>query len=137
MLSTNIVQLKSNLNKLLSIPPEEGPIYKAAYNAYYDVSNFNITHSDDPDIETILRKTENDCEEQRKRNADQFAKTFCNDLLNNDLMSTIADEIDKHIRSAMITINVPVIPPTVISPSGPVTGSLIISESTGAQISIN
>lgn len=137
MLSTNIINLKQNLNKLLSIPPEEGPVYKAAYNAYYDISDFNIGTSEDEDIKSILENTAKQCEEKRKEDSDTFAKSFCKTLIENDFMNVIADEIDKHIKSAVININVPVIPPTLVSPTGPVTGSLIISEATGAEITIS
>ena len=137
MLATNIVEFKSNLNKLLSTPPSAGPVYKAAYDAYYSISNFDInTDVDDIDIKPILEKTKQQCESKRKNDADLFAKTFCENLLKSDIMNDIADEIDKHIKSALIDISIPVIPPTLISPSGPVTGSLLISETAGANISI-
>lgn len=138
MLSTNIIQLKQNLNKLLGTThPNKGPVYEAAYNAYYSVNDFNIESSDDAEINAILDTTRINCENKRKEDADKFATEFCNALLEGGFMDSIADEIDKHIKSAMITINVPVIPPTLVSPTGPVTGSLIISETAGAQITIN
>lgn len=139
MLSTNIIPLKQNLNKLLGTTiPNKGPVYEAAYNAYYSITDFNIsTNGDDADINGILTSKKIECEKKRKEDADKFAKEFCDTLLKGGFMNTIADEIDKHIRQAMITINVPVLPPTLISPTGPVTGSLIISNATGAQITIS
>ena len=38
MLATNLPLMKQNLNKLLDVPPVEGPVYKAAYNAYYEAN---------------------------------------------------------------------------------------------------
>lgn len=138
MLSTNLIVLKNNLNKLLSVPPVEGPVYKAAYNAYYNVTKTEIdTDNDDPDIKPVLLQKKQECEQKMKDDAKQFATDFCNILKDEGVMETIADEINNHIKSAQIDITVPALLPTIISPMGPCTGSLSIGTATGAQIIIS
>lgn len=139
MLATNIVLLKQKLNKLLDAPPlGEGVVYKAAYEAYYNAIDVDINDSnDDPDLAPIVAKAKIDCEQKKKDDAKQFATDFCNGLKDGKFMETIADEIDKHIKSAQIDISIPALLPTIISPMGPCTGSLNISKSTGAQIIIS
>jgi hypothetical protein len=138
MLATNIVILKQKLNKLLDTPPiGEGVFYKAAYDAYYNVINVDIDDSnDDSDLAAIVKERKIACEQKKKDDAKQFATDFCNGLKQGGFMNTIADEIDKHIKSAQIDIVVPILPPTIVSPMGPCTGSLTISKSAGAQITI-
>lgn len=138
MLTTNIIVLKQNLNKLLDTPPiAEGVFYKAAYDAYYNLINVDIdATNDDSDLAPIVAEGKIACEQKKKDDAKQFATDFCNGLKEGGFMDTIADEVDKHIKSAQIDIVVPVLPPTIVSPTGPCTGSLTISKSTGAQISI-
>jgi hypothetical protein len=139
MLAANITLLKQNLNQLLATPPiKEGPVYKAAYDAYYNVTKVEIVaDNQDPDLQAIVLQKKLECEQKMKSDAQQFAIDFCNGLKSGRFMETIADEIDKHIKSAQIDIVVPVLPPTIVSPFGPCTGSLAISTATGAQITIN
>lgn len=134
MLSTNINIMKSNLNKLLD---DNGPVYNAAYDAFYNTINIDNVNIDDPDFAELVSSGNSKRKQQLEKDAKKFAKNFCDGLKSGGLMNSIADEIDKHIKQAMITINVPAIPPTLISPIGPVTGSLIISEATGAKITIS
>ena len=54
----------------------------------------------------------------------------------NDILKEVSTQIDTHVKSAQININVPALLPTIISPMGPCSGSLTINEMTGAQISI-
>lgn len=137
MLSTNLPIMKFNLNKLLS-PSQGNPVYDAAYNAYYEsnkcsINNFSV--EDDPT--GISNNAANDTNSKIKSRAQDFAKEFCNNLKMSGFMDSIANEIDAHIKSMMLSINVPVLPPTLISPTGPITGSLMISEMAGAQITIS
>lgn len=136
MLSTNIILMKQNLNELLKI---NGPFYKAAYDAFYNTNNKEISSDSqiDSDFDSIIKEAEIKRLKLLKDDSEKFAKEFCEGLKNGGFMNSLADEIDKHIKSALITINVPVLPPTLATASGPVTGSLIISEATGAKIDIN
>lgn len=139
MLSANLPLLKQNLNDLLSVPPlKEGVVYKAAYDAYYNVIKTDIdTNNSDPDLAPIVASSAAQCEQKMIDDAKQFATDFCNGLKSGGFMDSIADAINSHIQSAQIDITVPAIPPTITSPTGPCTGSLIISKSIGAQIVIS
>lgn len=139
MLSVNLPLLKQKLNQLIAVPPiKESVMYKAAYNAYYNVTKTEMNgNNDDPDLAPTLAQAKTDCEKKQKEDAEKFAKEFCNSLKDGGFMDTIADEINSHIKSAQIDITVPALLPTIISPVGPCTGSLSISTMTGAQITIS
>ena len=141
MLATNLPIMKQNLNKLLDVPPVEGPVYKAAYNAYYEANKAEtVSYSSDDDplgnqttesVKIVADKNNN-----IDKCADKFAKEFCKQLKQNGFMNAIADEIDGHIKAMKLMINIPTLLPTIISPMGPCTGALSITEETGAQIQI-
>ena len=137
MLSTNILLMKTKLNSLLT-PTSGNPMYDAAYNAYYNAnkSTFNVV-SVDEDPSGVANKNATETNERIKSCAKEFAEEFCKGLKSSGFMDSIADEIDKHIKSMGLSITVPALLPTIISPMGPCTGSLTISEMTGAQILIN
>lgn len=133
MLATNLPIMKQNLNKLLDVPPVEGPIYKAAYNAYNEANKaeaVSYTSDDDPlgnqaaDSARIVEDINNNI----KKCADRFAKEFCKQLKQNGFMDAIADEIDGHVKAIKLMISIPTLAPTIVSPMGPCTGALIISE---------
>lgn len=139
MLSTNIVTFKNNLNKLLNTNDgSEGAVYKAAYNAYFNLINIEIsTESNDSDIQPMLETAKTELEQKIKDDAKQFATDFCNGLKDNNFMETIADEVDSHIKSMKIVATVlPQGLATIISPAGPCTGSLVIDDPTTATIEI-
>jgi hypothetical protein len=139
MLTSKLPILKQKLNQLIETPPiKESVVYTAAYNAYYNVNKVetNIT-VDDIDLAPIVEENKIKFEQNLQNNAKKFATDFCNSLKDGGFMDTIADEITKHIQSAQINITVPALPPTITSPMGPCTGSLIISPSTGANIVIS
>jgi hypothetical protein len=46
-------------------------------------------------------------------------------------------QITNHIKTAQIDITIPTLPPTITSPMGPCSGSLIISNTAGAKIVIS
>lgn len=141
MLATNLPIMKQNLNKLLDVPPVEGPVYKAAYNAYYEANKAEtVSYSSDDDPlgnqTTESAKIVADINNNIDKCADKFAKEFCKQLKQNGFMNAIADEIDGHIKAIKLMINIPTLLPTIISPMGPCTGALSITEETGAQIQI-
>lgn len=140
MLATNLPILKQQLNKLIETPPtSESPMYKAAYDAYFNVTNVEIdVENEDNDVKQIIAESKESCEQKVKDDAKQFATDFCNALKDGKFMDTIADEIDKHIKAAQIDITVaPTAIATIISPMGPCSGACVISESTGSQIIIS
>lgn len=141
MLATNLPIMKQNLNKLLDVPPVEGPVYKAAYNAYYEANKAeaaSYSSEDDPlGNQTVeSAKIVADINSNIDKCADKFAKEFCKQLKQNGFMNAIADEIDGHVKAIKLMINIPALLPTIISPMGPCTGALSITEETGAQIQI-
>lgn len=133
MLAQNIILLKQNLNKLLMTPPVgEGPVYKAAYDAYFNVTNVEIdSENDDVDLQPIIAESKQKCEQKVKDDAKKFATDFCNGLKDNGFMDTIADEIDAHIKSAKLLITMlPQGIATIVSPVGPCSGSMVIDDTT-------
>jgi hypothetical protein len=141
MLSVNLPVLKQNLNALIEIPPvSESVMYKAAYNAYYNVNksslDFNVDVIDTDLLPDVLKQQQK-CEEQLKINAKIFAEELCKELKNGKFMDTIAEQITNHIKTAQIDITIPTLPPTITSPMGPCSGSLIISNTAGAKIVIS
>lgn len=137
MLSTNKPLMKNSLNSLLNAS-SGSPVYDAAYNAYYEANKCEMNSmSPDDDPSGIANKAASETNEKLKDHAKDFATEFCKNLKNGGFMDTIADEIDKHVKSMMLTISIPVLLPTIVSPMGPCTGSLMISETTGAQITIS
>lgn len=133
MLSTNLPLLKQNLNKLLSVPPaNEGPVYKAAYDAYFNVTNVEVdAENDDNDLKATVEEAKQSIEQKVKDDAKKFATDFCNGLKDNGFMDTIADEVDGHIKSIKLLITMmPQGIATIISPMGPCSGSMVIDDST-------
>ena len=109
-------------------PDIGGAIYKAAYHAYYDVGEKRINDCDaieDPDLaaDAIARKQE--ALMDLKNDSHMFATAF-NDAMK-ECLKEISNQIDDHIKSMMLTINIPAVLPTLVSPVGPVTGALTIS----------
>lgn len=137
MLATNLSLFKTQLNQLLN-PTKGSVMFDAAYNAYYNTIKVDIdSNNDDPDLKPIIDAEKAKCEQKMKDDAKKFAEEFCKGLKNGGFMDSIADQVDMHIKSAQIDIIVPTLLPTIISPVGPCTGSLAISQNTGAQIIIS
>jgi hypothetical protein len=137
MLSVNLPLLKQKLNRLIETPPvSESPMYKAAYNAYYEVnkSALNLEASvTDTDLAADVKKQQKQCEQKLKDNAKKFAEEFCKGLKDGDFMGTIADEVDGHIKSMKLFITMmPQGIATIVSPVGPCTGSMIIDDTTAS-----
>lgn len=145
MLTDNLPMFKQNLNKLLD--GDSSIMYKAAYeasyNAYYEATKVDIDTSgqDNNDLKLLMEAEKATCEQKMKDDADKFAKTFatdfCDILKKEKFMDTIADEVDAHIKSMKIMINVlPTAISTIVSPMGPCTGALVIDDPTTATIQI-
>ena len=127
------------------ITDKTGMLYQAAYNAYYDTTEYNYNEQQ-KNISSYLANNKiggSDAvlEEPDKRkweaDAKVFASSFVKALRDAKFDSVLADEIDKHVKSAQIDIAIPAIQPTIVSPMGPCSGSLIISAASGAQITIS
>lgn len=136
MLSTNLPLMKQKFSSMLT--DNTGMFYKAAYEAYLEsMSDQKPIVSNDPDISAIIDDANAKMDKLKIEKSEAFAKAFVKSLRNSNFDDLLANEIDKHIKSMMLTITVPALLPTIISPTGPCSGSLTISEATGAKISIN
>ena len=133
MLSENKEIMQQNLNSLLNI---NGPFYNAAYNAMLAVIpepiNANEIEFDDTgDMASLLNDVIKQQKDKRINDAKEFAKEFVNSLKEGEFMDVIADEVDKHIKSAYI--NITMLPQglnSIVSPTGPCSGTLVINNST-------
>lgn len=145
MLTDNLPLFKQNLNKL--IDGDSSIMYKAAYeaayNAYYEATKVDIDTSGqgNNDLKLLMEAEKTACEQKMKDDSDKFAKTFatdfCDILKKEKFMDAIADEVDGHIKSMKIMINVlPTAISTIVSPMGPCTGALIIDDPSTATIQI-
>lgn len=145
MLTDNLPLFKQNLNKL--IDGDKSIMYEAAYEAskkaYYEATKVDIDTSgqDNNDLKLLMEAEKATCEQKMKDDADKFAKTFatdfCDILKREGFMDAIADEVDGHIKSMKIMINVlPTAIGSIISPMGPCTGALVIDDPTTATIQI-
>lgn len=145
MLTDNLSLFKQNLNKL--IDGDKSIMYEAAYEAskkaYYEATKVDIDTSgqDNNDLKLLMEVEKATCEQKMKDDADKFAKTFatdfCDILKREGFMDAIADEVDGHIKSMKIMINVlPTAIGSIISPMGPCTGALVIDDPTTATIQI-
>ena len=135
MLSVNLPLMKQNLSKLLDTPPlKKGPVYTAAYNAYFSIidTDFNAD-SADTDLAPLILEQKQKCEQKKKDDADKFAKEFCKGLKDCGFTDTIADEIDGHVKAIKLLITMmPQGIATIVSPVGPCTGSMVIDDTTAS-----
>jgi hypothetical protein len=145
MLVDNLPVFKQNLNKL--IDGDKSIMYEAAYEAskkaYYEATKVDIDTSgqDNNDLKLLMEAEKATCEQKMENDAikfaENFATDFCDILKREGFMDAIADEVDGHIKSMKIMINVlPTAIGSIISPMGPCTGALIIDDPTTATIQI-
>jgi hypothetical protein len=136
MLATNKPLMEFKFSQMLE---DGGLFYQAAYDAYYKTAEPNSppTEEEDSVNPSVEMKLYNDAKNTAVNKSHEFAAAFVKGLRDGGFDSILADEIDKHVKSAQIDINVPVLLPTIVSPMGPCTGSLSISTLTGAQITIS
>lgn len=141
MLSANKPLMDQKFNALY-----DSAFRQAAYNAYYNTHD-KMTPlvdfgTDDPALieqaNAKIAKNKSDFNDELIIDSNKFADEFVNQLKSAKLLETISDEIDKHIKSIMLTIThtlTPVNSPLATA-AGPVTGVLLLSNSAGTQITI-
>lgn len=131
MLSSNLQLMKTSLNNLL-VDSQGNPVYDAAYTAFYEANKCELNSvSADDDPNGLANNAINESNKRFEKLSETFAKEFCNKLKDGKFMDSIADEIDKHIKSMELFISVlPTGIATVVSPVGPCTGAMIISKAT-------
>jgi hypothetical protein len=133
MLSTNKKSMDSNLKDLYD------SFETAAYNAYYEANKPEMPDIDsDEDKLGSLSKQANDAvneiDSKVKDKATIFADEFVKQLKSDKLLETISDEIDGHVKAIKdgltITMQPQGIATIIAPPSGPCTGSMVISTAT-------
>ena len=112
---------------LLTVP-QTGAIYKAAYDAYYNVANSAMKMAGttgDVDLLPVLNAQKQATEIQLKADANKFAMDFCEGM--KEMLDEISKQIDAHCKSMIINIMAPTPGPsgTVLACGvGPVTGTI-------------
>ena len=110
------------------VESEDGAIYRAAYNAYYNIAINAFEKSndvDDPDLQNIVSVEREKCKNAIADTSKKFAEDFCEGM--KECLDVIADQIDAHIRSMQINIMTmtPGSTATVLTTAvGPVTGTI-------------
>lgn len=129
MLAVNKPIMEMTFSQMLM--EETGMFYKAAYNAFYETTKPSSGgESVNPEAEANIRK---EIDDRAKEGAKMFAKAFVKTLKDAGFDSTLADEIDKHVKSIepMITLIVPA-HGALANAGGPVAGTLIGTTTNGA-----
>ena len=117
-------------NKFRLLTNETGNMYKAAYDAYYNLASksinaLNVNDVDDSDLAPIVNAKKQEMETQLKADANQFAKDLCSGI--SEVLNEISMQIDAHCKSMIINIitTTPGASGSVLaSPVGPVTGTI-------------
>lgn len=108
--------------------PQTGAIYKAAYDAYYNVASSALNSAGttaDSDLLPVLNAQKQATELQLKADANKFAMDFCEGM--KEMLDEISKQIDAHCKSMIINIMAPTPGPcgTVLACGvGPVTGTI-------------
>lgn len=115
--------------KFKELTSPAGDMYKAAYDAYYNIISDAMNGSDfvseDTDIAPTLAAKKSEMEAKLKQDATNFATELCGGI--EKCLEEISNQIDAHIKSMMITIVAPTPGPcgTVLACGvGPVTGTI-------------
>ena len=154
MLSTNKTSMDNKLKKLYDVF-EEAANYAFLSSSYSPLDIKIAKNSDEdgiyePEAQRMINEHESTFKTETKllnsvskkynekavETAKKFAEEFVEQLKKGKVLETISDEIDTHVKSIKLMISVPTLLPTIISPMGPCTGALTISEETGAQIKL-
>lgn len=128
--------------------PNGGVIYNTVFENYFDnkkkraeetLENMIKSINDDDDRKNpgcaFESKLSEDDIENIKKESHEIADAVARAM--NECLKEISNQIDKHIKAMTLNINIPTLLPTIISPMGPCTGALQISEATGATITIS
>lgn len=130
MLSTNKPSMDNKLKKLYNVFED------AAYEAFLKSEGYDDVDSQIDGLELQNKPNKSEIKKKMEDTAKTFSDEFVKQLKDGKVLETISDEIDKHVKSIKLMISVPTLLPTIISPMGPCTGALTISEETGAQINL-
>lgn len=130
MLTANKPLMKQKFASMLT--DKTGMFYKAAYNALLESMGDQKPYvGDDAAIVATVNAANTVMDKLKIQKADAFASAFVKSLRNSGFDDLLANEIDKHVKSLSLLITLqPQGLATLISPVGPCTGSLIISDAT-------
>ena len=110
--------------------PQVGDMYKAAYDAYYNLASAALKQStsisiSDSDLAPEAQKLQKQIEVQIKKDSDKFATDLCDGI--SKMLDEIAKQIDAHCKAMIINIIAPAPGPsgTVLACAvGPVSGTV-------------
>lgn len=133
MLSTNKPSMDKNLKALYDV------LEDAAYEGYLKAEGYDDVDDQIDDLELQNKPDKGQIKKKMEDTAKTFSDEFIKQLKDGKLLETISDEIDSHVKAIadglMITMQPQGIATIIAPPSGPCTGSMIISSST-AQIKL-
>ena len=140
MLSVNKPLMDTQFSLLTM--PQTGAVYKAAYNAYYNLASAAAQEamgsSDDPDLAPILAQAQAEMKAKLVEDANKFATDFCEGI--SDMLKEISNQIDAHVKAVanglIITMMPQGIATIVAPPAGPCTGTMVIKNGTTAAVQI-
>lgn len=110
------------------VESEDGAIYRAAYNAYYNIAIEAFDNGDDvedEDLQAIVSAEREKCKVAISESSKKFAEDFCEGM--KTCLEVIAEQIDEHIRSMQINVMTATPGPTgtvLATAAGPVTGTI-------------
>lgn len=142
MLATNLPMMKESIKRMITDvagAEDNGALYKAAKDAHYaaSVKTYNLQmesyNNSNTNPNTVMGPPDSDVKQQWEDMAKEFAKVFVDTLIKEGFHNTLADIIDKHVKSIepIITMTVPA-HGALSGAMGPVAGTLVGTVSNGA-----
>ena len=130
MLSVNKPIMQQTFSNMLL--ENTGMFYKAAYDAYMaSMSDIEDASDEDPDLNAKISEVNSEMNKLKEKKSKEFAKAFVKSLKDAGFDTTLADQIDQHVKSMQLMITMlPQGIATIISPVGPCTGAMVISDAT-------
>lgn len=130
MLSVNKPIMQQTFSNMLQ--EDTGMLYKAAYDAYMaSMNDVKDMSNDDPEMEFQIANANSEMNKLKDKKSKEFAKAFVNSLKESGFDTTLANQIDQHVKSIQLLITMlPQGIATLISPMGPCTGTMVISDAT-------
>lgn len=130
MLSVNKPIMQQTFSNMLL--ENTGMFYKAAYDAYMaSMNDIEDASDEDPDLNAKISEVNSEMNKLKDKKSKEFAKAFVTSLKDAGFDTTLADQIDQHVKSMQLMITMlPQGLATIISPMGPCTGAMVISDAT-------
>ena len=130
MLSVNKPLMQQTFSNMLL--ENTGMFYKAAYDAYMaSMNDIEDASDEDPDLNAKISEVNSEMNKLKEKKSKEFAKAFVKSLKDAGFDTTMTDQIDQHVKSMQLMITMlPQGLATIISPMGPCTGAMVISDAT-------